>query len=143
MHIKPALLPCLLIILAAIFSQSCAVSSDEDDDPTPKSVLRGRYKGTATNKANNADKKELSMDLTSSDNPVAGTYTLVGGSVNAAGTISGTILGAILNLSLKPDASGTTYAFSGSANTENTTLTGTIKGVESATTVTYDVVLNK
>lgn len=140
MNRKSTLLLFLWIIPVGVFTLNC---SNSDKNPSPTGDLKGTFKGTATNKANTADKKALTMSITNSDNPIAGTYTLVGGTINVTGKLSGSVLGSILNLSLKPDASGTTYTFSGSANADDTVLSGTMTGVESTTTVIYDVSVNK
>ncbi|GAB2604093.1 hypothetical protein GCM10027190_59530 [Spirosoma areae] len=102
--------------------------------------LLGKYTGYIVNFGNNSStKKDLTLTITSQDNPVAGTYNLAG----TAGTVSGSVLGTILNLTLKPTASGTTYTFSGNANDDNTAITGTMTGVESGTAVKYTVDLKK
>lgn len=104
----------------------------------PESELKGTYNGTATNKTNGSDQKPLSMTITSTENPVAGTYNLNG----TSGKLTGSVLGLILTMTLKPDASGTTYTLSGSSD-NNTSISGTMTGVESSTTVTYTVLVKK
>lgn len=136
MKSKRTLLLSLLVVFVALFTLNC---SNSDANPKPEGELKGDYAGTATNQANSTEKKTLSMGITSNDNPIAGTYKFNG----ATGKISGSALGLILTLTLKPDAGGTTYTFSGSADDNDTKLTGTLKGVESNTTVTYNVAVSK
>ena len=137
---KPAL-PLMLVIWIALITVNCTGDPIED-----LSLLRdfvGLYRGLATNSANSADKKTMSMTITSGDNPVAGTYSLSGGSVTAQGKVTGTVLGLVLNLTFKPDATGTTYTFSGNIVDANANITGTMSGVEAGKTVKYDVDLKK
>lgn len=50
------------------FSLSC--TKKEEAPIKPEANLKGDFKGTATNQANSADKKALSLSITSSDNPM-------------------------------------------------------------------------
>lgn len=130
----PARLPLLSVVCMALLMLACS------PEVKPVSELSGKYTGYATNSGNNSSsKKELSLTITSQDNPVAGTYNLAG----AAGTLSGSVLGTILTLTFKPTVTGTTYTFSGNANDDNTAITGTMTGVESGTTVKYSVDVKK
>ncbi|GAB3942748.1 hypothetical protein GCM10028805_07810 [Spirosoma harenae] len=126
------------LLVCSLFSIVFLSCSIEEAPVKEESELKGTYNGTATNKANSSDQKPLSVTITSSDNPVAGTYKLN----NASGKITGSIIGTILSTTLKPDAAGTTYTFSGTSE-NNTTLSGTMTGVESSTTVTYNVLAKK
>jgi hypothetical protein len=101
--------------------------------------LLGNYTGMVIRFDNNSIKKDLTLSITSHDNPVAGTYNLAG----TAGSVGGSVLGTILNLTLKPTTTGVTYTFSGNANDDNTAITGTMTGVESGTAVKYNVDLKK
>ncbi|GAB4043762.1 hypothetical protein [Spirosoma litoris] len=125
-----------LVVLVAAVMVNCSKLPEEDK---PESNTSGTYTGTATNKANSTDIKPLSLTITSVGNPVAGTYNLAG----MSGKVSGSILGLILDLTLKPNTSGTTYTLGATADDNNTTLSGNMTGVESGTTVTYSVVVKK
>ncbi len=135
---KSAFLSLLLFVLVAVFSVNCG-----EDEPKGLVAFLGFYLGVATNSANSADKKTMNMTITSDGNPVAGTYSLSGGGVNAQGKVTGSVLGLILNLTFKPDATGTTYTFSGNIDDKNSNVTGTMSGVEAGKTVKYDVELKK
>ena len=138
MNTKAARLPLCLLIFMSVFTLSC--SKKEEAPVKPAADLKGDYKGTATNQSNSADKKALTMSITSSDNPLAGTYTFAG----IPGKVSGSALGLILTLTLQPDAPGNTrYTFACVADDNDTSLTGTLTGVESGTAVTYNAVVTK
>lgn len=137
---RKSVLPLILVCWIALITVNCI--NDVDVNRSLFDALVGNYLGSATNSANSADKKTMNMTITSTDNPVAGTYSLSGGGVNAQGKVTGTVLGLILNLTLKPDATGTTYTFSGNSQ-ENKKITGTMSGVEAGKTVKYDVDLKK
>ncbi len=135
---KPAL-SLILVGWVALISVNC---TKKEEDKFIETFL-GTYAGVMTNSANSADKKTMSMTITSSDNPVAGTYSLSGGGLSAQGKVTGTVLGLILNLTFKPDATGTDYTFSGNINDTSSDVTGTMSGVEVGKTVKYDVALKK
>ena len=103
----------------------------------------GTYKGTAVATVATVTTKNVTIAVTSSDNPVAGTYTVGSSGSEEKGKVSGSILGAILDMTLKPDGSGTTYSFSGAVGDDNTTISGTMKGIESGKSVTYTVNLTR
>lgn len=103
----------------------------------------GTYKGTAVATVATATTKNVTIAVTSSDNPVAGTYTIGSSGSEEKGKLSGSILGTILDLTLKPDGSGTTYSISGAVGDDNTTISGTMKGTESGKTVTYTLNLTR
>ncbi|GAB4050071.1 hypothetical protein [Spirosoma litoris] len=135
MNRNHTLLSRLLLVCVALAALSCS-----SDDPIKElKLFFGSYAGTATNQNNSADKKAMSINITSESNPIAGTYVLAG----ATGKVSGSVLGKILDLTLKPDATGTTYTFSGTTNDDNSVVTGTLTGVESSTTVKYSVSLSQ
>ncbi|WP_080057906.1 hypothetical protein [Spirosoma aerolatum] len=128
----------LLVSFFSIVFLSCHPDEGNGVPDKPESELKGTYNGNATNKANSSDQKPLSMTITSTDNPVAGTYNLNG----TSGKLTGSVLGMILSMTFKPDASGTTYNFSGTSD-NNASISGTLTGVESSTTVTYTVLVKK
>ncbi|MCY7353372.1 MAG: hypothetical protein LH606_22390 [Cytophagaceae bacterium] len=130
--------PLILVGLIALITVNCT----KKEEIKFFEQFLGRYAGLATNSANSADKKTMSLTITSNDNPVAGTYSLSGGGVSAQGKVTGTVLGLILNMTFKPDATGTTYTFSGNSQ-DNNKITGTMTGVEAGKTVKYDVDLKK
>lgn len=127
------------LVICSLFSIVLLSCYNNDGVPdSPPSELKGTYNGTATNKANSSDQKPLSMTITSTDNPIAGTYKLNG----TSGKLTGSVLGMILSMTLKPDASGTTYNFSGTSD-NNASISGTMTGVESTSNVTYTVLVKK
>lgn len=80
-----------LVILVAVLTPNCSKEKSE-------SSSSGNYSSTATNKANSADVKPLSLTIISTANPVAGTYKLAG----TSGKVSGSVLGLIYDLILSP-----------------------------------------
>jgi hypothetical protein len=121
-----------LVVLVAALTLNCKPPKAESDSS-------GSYSGTATNKANSADIKPISLTITSVGNPVSGAYKLG----STSGQLSGSALGLILNLTFKPNGPGTTYTFDGISDNNNTTISGTMTGVESGTTVHYNVSAKK
>jgi uncharacterized membrane protein len=139
MNHKSRLLTLFLLVGVIALVVNCT-KKEEDKIFSQLGELPGTYKGYVNNLVNNNSiKKELSWTITSKDNPVAGTYNLAG----TAGNVSGSVLGAILNLTLKPTTTGVTYTFSGEVNNDDTAITGTMTGVESGTAVKYNVELKK
>lgn len=102
----------------------------------------GEYAGKATDNANSANTKSLSLNITNSSNPVAGTYTFDKGSNAVQGNVSGTGLGLIYTLTLKPKTAGVTYTMQATWDGGNS-ISGTMTGFEATKNVTYKVELKK
>ena len=100
--------------------------------------VTGPYSGTATQTGNATNSKTLIITITSVGNPVTGTYIL--GSIS--GDVSGSALGLIYSLTLKPKTAGVTYSVSATWDGVNT-ISGTMKGNENGSIVTYDFVLKR
>ena len=117
------------------------VSCSNDDliDDKEFVAFLGVFLGNSINSANSADVTPMSITVTSEGNPVAGTYKLG----SSTGKISGSVLGLILDLTLKPDSGGTVYKFSGNIGDNNSTVSGTMTGVEGGKATTYNVNLKK
>lgn len=129
----------LFAVLVSVLLISVILSCKKEEESKPEAGVEGAYAGTATNKANSADKKPMSLTITSSGPPLAGTYTFNG----ASGKVTGSVLGLILNMTLKPNSTGTAYSLSATADDNDTSLSGTMTGVESSTSVTYTILLTK
>lgn len=123
-------------VLAGILLMS---TSCQNMKAKPESSPEGTYNGAAVSSSNVS--RTLRISIETEENPLTGTYTLgSGGSLaEEKGKLTATVLGTILDMTLKPDAAGTTYTFSGTLGANNASITGTMKGLESGKTVTYTV----
>ena len=107
----------------------------------PASDTQGSYSGTASNSSSSYN---LTVNIDTKDNPVSGSYKMMGDTVNVNGTINGSFLGTILSFTLKPgNASGTTYTLDGTMDDNNAGLTGKMTGREKGVLVTYNVDLKR
>ncbi|WP_133299949.1 hypothetical protein [Larkinella punicea] len=130
----------ILSFLVGVLASLAVVGCTEDEKEFIGFV--GDYLGN-TNSLNPAVTRAMKMTITSEGNPVVGSYTLSGGGTNDAGTVSGSVLGLILDLKFKSNVGGPTYTFSGNIGDENATVKGTMSGMEAGKTVTYTVDLKK
>ncbi len=133
---KIKLTACILLF-AFIFNSSCA-----DEDLSELSEFIKLWVGPVVLADNPAVKSNLSLDISSTGNPVTGTYVLGSGANAVQGNISGSALGLIYTLTLKPKTAGITYTVNGNWDGKDA-FTGTMKGVENSKTVTYNMDLRR
>ena len=124
------LVGCLLVSLA-----NCSKLKEE-------TTAEGNYQGTAVDNANASNAKTLQVNLTNATNPVTGTYTLISGSSKVEGDVTGSGLGLIYTLTLKPKTSGIIYTIDATWDGAKA-LNGKMKGIENSRSVTYTIDLRK
>lgn len=130
-------LTAFILVITLIFNTSCT----DEDSKLLKEFLKV-WEGYVTLSDNPAVKTNLSLDISSTGNPVTGTYVVGSGANAVQGDISGSALGLIYTLTLKPKTGGVTYTINGNWDGEDA-FTGTMKGIESGKTVTYTMDLRR
>jgi len=127
-------LTAFILLIAFIFNSSCSNK--------PPDEFYGIWEGDISFRGNPTVKTNLSLDISSTGNPVTGTYVLGSGANAVQGTISGSALGLINTLTLKPKTAGVTYTINGNWDGKDA-FTGTMNGVENGKTVIYDMNLRR
>jgi len=97
----------LVALLAActVFTAACESKDDE--------ALAGTYVGDAVDSQDSSNRKEFTLNLAATGTAVGGTYRIKAIILDVSGSVSGTMTGSELSLTLTPSAPECPYRITG------------------------------